>query len=212
MSNVPQQLDSEIIARLRDGIRIVALKALGSTDVAEEVAQETLTRALAALESDRLSDLQKLPAFVHGIARHVIADVHRSRQRTERLSARLEAASQQEDPDVLDALISRQQLERVRTVLEELSPRDREILRLCFFDGLEPTQITKLTGVPPSTIRKQKSRALERLRRAFFASSHAGVGTPTIHEDREIIRLVKGEAEQWTETTAGDLDDPAADM
>ena len=188
--------DPETISRLREGVRIMALQALGSADAAEEVAQETLARALAALEFDRLSDPRKLPAFVHGIARHVIADVHRSRQRTAPLTARLEAASAADSFDSLDDLIDQEQLERVRSVLVELSPRDREILRLSFFDGLTPTAIAKLQSVPPPTIRKQKSRALERLRRAFFGSGHAGGRSPTIHEGGRTIGIEGDESER----------------
>jgi RNA polymerase sigma factor (sigma-70 family) len=206
LADVSRRPDAETIARLRDGIRIVALRALGSPDAAEDVAQETLARTLAALESDRLADPDKLPAFVHGIARHVIADVHRSRQRAELLNARFEDTAQPNEPDALDAMISSAQMERVRCVLEELSPRDREILRLSFFDGLAPTQIAELKSVPPPTIRKQKSRALEHLRRAFFASSHDGGRSPTIHQEQERTGLATDETEQLTDTTVGDLE------
>ena len=190
------QLDPETISCLRDGVRIMALRALGSAEVAEDVAQETLARALTALESGRLSDPRKLPAFVHGIARHVIADVHRSRQRTASLTARFEAASTADSLDSLDHLIDQEELNGGWIVLEELSPRDREILRLSFFDGLTPTAIAKLQSVPPPTIRKQKSRALERLRRSFFGSGHAGGRSPTIHEEGGTIGIEGDKPEQ----------------
>ncbi len=183
--DTPPRPDPVTLARLRDGIRIMALRALDSVDAAEEVAQETLTRALSALESGRLSNPQSLPAYVHGIARHVIADIHRSRKRTVPLGFDDGAAPALDGTDALDGLINREQQDRVRAVLEDLSPGDREVLRLSFFDGLTPSQISESQGVPAPTIRKRKSRALEHLRQAFLSGSHAGEGPPTIDQEGE---------------------------
>lgn len=183
--DTPPRLDPETLARLRDGVRIMALRALGSADAAEEVAQETLARALSALESGRLANPQSLPAYVHGIARHVIADVHRSRKRTVPLGFDGGAAPELDGPDALDGLISSEQMDRVREALEELSPGDREVLRLSFFEGLTPSEIAESQGVPPPTVRKRKSRALERLRQVFFLDSHARKDPTTIDEEGE---------------------------
>lgn len=183
--DAPSRPDPDTLARLRDGVRIMALRALGSADAAEEVAQETLARALSALESGRLANPQSLPAYVHGIARHVITDVHRSSQRTVPFGPGIEAASVLDEADALDGLISREQQDRVRAVLKDLSPGDREVLRLSFYDGLTPSQIAESQDVPAPTIRKRKSRALERLRQAFLSGSHAGEDAPTIDQEAE---------------------------
>src|SRR5437763_11087226 len=54
------------LATLRNGLRIMALQALGDADVAQDVAQEALVRALAAIEDRRLADPSRLGAFVRG--------------------------------------------------------------------------------------------------------------------------------------------------
>jgi RNA polymerase sigma-70 factor (ECF subfamily) len=184
--DLPPRPDPETLARLRDGIRIMALRALGSIDAAEEVAQETLARALSALESGRLGNPHSLSAYVHGIARHVIADVHRSSKRTLPLGPDDWAAPAPSEPDALDGLVSAEQLGRVRAALADLSPEDRELLRLCFFEGLTPSQIAKSRGMPAPTVRKRKSRALKRLRRIFFTGSHAKEGPTTNDQEMAI--------------------------
>src|ERR1700674_4454018 len=62
---------------LRSGIRLMALRALGDADAADDVAQESLARAVDVLRCPPAN----LGAYVAGIARHVIADHFRMRQR-----------------------------------------------------------------------------------------------------------------------------------
>ena len=71
-----------------------------------------------------------------------------------------------EDP--LAALVSAAERARLRDALARLSHGDCELLRLSFFEAVTPTQLARRLGEPVERIRKRKSRALERLRRAFF--------------------------------------------
>ena len=176
----PMQLEVETLERLRTGLRLMALQSLGDPEAADEAVQETLARAVQALAAGRLRERAKLGAFVAGIARHVIADVHRSRGRTTELNEELTA-----DPaagaDSLSVLIATEDRQRLRFALRGLSDRDREILRLSFFDGHTPTEIAAIVGEAAPTVRKQKQRALRRLRRAFSSARHAGA-SPTTEE------------------------------
>src|SRR2546425_1024452 len=79
------------------------------------------------------------------------------------------------EADALNALVSAAERARVRAALSELRPDDRELLRLCYFEGLTPTELAARLGEPAERIRKRKSRALERLRAAFL-------GRHTSHE------------------------------
>ena len=44
---------------------------------------------------------------------------------------------------------------------------DRDLLGLCYFEGLTAVEIADRLGEPPERIRKRKSRAVERLRQAL---------------------------------------------
>ena len=159
------------LSRLRSGIRIMAMHDLRDPDLAEEVAQESLTRLVQALREGRLQDPAHLGAFTRAIARHVIVDVLRARQRQSATATTEEPASEE---DSLGALVSAEQATRVRAAMEQLSGGDRDILRLSFFEGLTPQQIAERTGEPPPRVRKRKERALERLRTAFLERSGHG--------------------------------------
>jgi RNA polymerase sigma factor (sigma-70 family) len=174
MPEIPPDPTPAELSRLRSGIRIMALHDLRDADLAEEVAQETLVRLVQALREGRLQDPANLGAFTRAIARHVIVDTLRARQRFTETGKTAELASEE---DSLGALVSAEQAARVRAALQQLSAGDREILRLSFFEGLTPQQLAERTGEPSSRVRKRKERALERLRKVFLERSGHGTAT-----------------------------------
>ncbi len=163
------RLDQRTVERLHAGVRMIALRSLGNVEDADEVAQETLARAFHAVEEGRLETPEKLGAFVTGIARHVIADTHRRRNRTLPPGSELPVAGH--PADQLVALIAAEQAHRIRFALSTLSPTDREVLRLSFYEGLEPAEIAERLAEPAPRVRKRKARALDRLRLAFLRVS-----------------------------------------
>jgi RNA polymerase sigma-70 factor (ECF subfamily) len=169
-----RKLELEVVEQLRPGLQIMALRALGDLEAAEEAVQETLVRALEALRDDRPRDPKKLGAFVRGIARHVIADAHQARRRTAPLAAVPETELGTGSDDPLSALITDEERGQVRRALARLSAADRDILHLSFFEGLTPVEIAERLGEPALRIRKRKSRALRRLREAFSRASATG--------------------------------------
>lgn len=94
--------------------------------------------------------------------------------------------------DPLAVLCSEEELSTVRAALASLTPSDRELITLCYFDGLSPTEIAKRLAAPPERIRQRKLRALQRLRAAFDGATpvrHAGPSAPT---DRTGIAAARG--------------------
>ena len=104
------------LERLRTGLEILALRSLRDREAAEEVAQETLTRAVEASKQGRIKNPEKLGVFVRGIARHVIADMIRARKHTTGLEA-LAGTPSDPDSDALSLIISKQQREQLRVAL-----------------------------------------------------------------------------------------------
>jgi len=158
---------AEALEHFRPGLELLALRALGSLDAAREAVQETLARAIVALQNGQPSDLAKLPAFVAGIARHVSVDMVRAQRRVvsfDTLSADHQLSG---ETDALSALVSTAERVRVRGALSQLTQPDRELLQLCYYEGLTPGEIATRLGEPSERVRKRKSRALERLREVF---------------------------------------------
>lgn len=166
-------LPADELERLRGGLRIMALRALGSLDAADEVVQETLARLVAVLREGRTVP-ENLGAFTCGIARHVIADAQRARSRP--VTPDVEGIPHP-GMDPLFALVSREEKAHVRQAMAEIPAGDREILRLAFYEGLPSRDIAERLGEPGDRVRKRKQRALERLRRAFLAGHESKART-----------------------------------
>jgi RNA polymerase sigma factor (sigma-70 family) len=176
------------LERLRGGLRIIALRALGDMDAAEDAVQEALSRAVVALADGRLDDPAKLPAYVAGIARHVCLHIVRDRKDTIPIDDAGSSATTADHPqlrsphDALAALISSADEERLRVAFGELPSTDQQLLRLCFYEERTPAEVAAKLGEPADRVRKRKERALARLRAAFLGKSHddAAKGTKTV--------------------------------
>lgn len=179
-SDVFATVDRQQIDIIRNGLRIMALRALGDVDAADDVAQEALLRALSSVTPEIAMDSVRLGAFVGGIARHVIADVRRARARAQSRHADLQIVGAAEE-DALSRLIGSQDRQRVRSALERLTAADQMILRASFFEGLTPSEIAERLDQPPERVRKRKSRALSRLRGIFERTEgHESVSLPSM--------------------------------
>ena len=179
----PAEIDGAELETLRAGVRLMALRALGDAELADEVAQESIVRAFHSL---RLSRPERLGPFVAGIARHVIADIIRARPREIRLDDIAPDSEPHTQRDPLMMLCDASEQARVHAALGRLAIPDRDLLHLVYFDGLSPSEIALRLGAPPERIRQRKLRALERLRLAFDRPAdsatprHAGASGATM--------------------------------
>jgi RNA polymerase sigma-70 factor (ECF subfamily) len=151
------------LAVLRDGLVLVAARRLRSIDLAQDAAQETVVRVLAALQESRLAADAPLAPYAYGVLRHVLVDMERAGRRELRAPpATLEVASPGRNP--LERLVSLETALRVRRALAALSPAERQLLERCFVEGLRVSEIAAETGEPEGRLRQRKARAFGRLR------------------------------------------------
>ena len=166
-------------------LRAMALYALGNSSTADDVAQEAVARALA--RADEIRDTANVAGFVAGIARHIIADHIRAKQRIEVDVHAIEIPHAH--PDALAQLMADEQRVQLRTALRQLSAADCEILRLSYVEGLGAAEVGNRLNETSMVVRKRKSRAVERLRAAYLRiaepddPSHNRPPDPTIGRD-----------------------------
>jgi len=82
MSSDPDAMAAELSLRFRDRLRFFAARRLRDKNLAEDVAQETLRRALEALRAGRVENLAALPSFLFETARHRITMIEKSEVNT----------------------------------------------------------------------------------------------------------------------------------
>ncbi|MBI5432436.1 MAG: sigma-70 family RNA polymerase sigma factor [Planctomycetes bacterium] len=140
----------------RDALRRLAAALLGDTHAAEDVVQEAFTAAL-----ERRPEPAILPHWLRAVVRRLAVDRHRRsvrRRARERTAARDEAVEADE---------SLERLELVAALVDEVRELDepfRTVVRLRYFDALEPRAIAERLGVPLATVESRLARARSRLR------------------------------------------------
>ena len=132
-----------------------AIRRLGP-DEAPDVAAEVFTVAWRRLSS-LPGEPDTLP-WLYGVARRVVANAARSRRRRERLAARA-ASLAGPPPEPAD--------DEVLAAFDTLSEKDREILRLAAWEGLDPRQIGAVLGCSPNAAAVRLHRARRRLETAM---------------------------------------------
>lgn len=173
-------LPTELGPTLTRGLTLIALRALGTANDAQDAVQEILTRAVEAVRAGRVPAEVPLHAFVYGIARHVLADTKRQRIKDrQHLDTELTplAASQ---PSPLECLIRQEESDQVNWALGRLSTEERRLLTHCYGEGESIQDLAARSGLPAERLRKRKSRALKRLRTLLADRfGHADRSAPT---------------------------------
>jgi RNA polymerase sigma factor (sigma-70 family) len=128
-------------------------------DAADVVAETFL---VAWRRMDRVPDGDEARLWLYGVARRQLANQRRGELRRSRLADRLRG-------ELSAALVSARSPEdhrvaAIRAALARLEEEDREILRLTTWEGLTPSEIAAVMGVPGVTVRSRLHRARKRLR------------------------------------------------
>jgi RNA polymerase sigma-70 factor (ECF subfamily) len=156
---------AELFDRFFEGIRRYAYFHTGDEDLADDMAAEVFSQALASIESftDRGGTIG---AWLYGIARNVVAGHFRRSGR-----ARVVALS--------DELPAPEEHGPVQTVLEEISNSElyqalatlpdtqREIVVLRFIEGYNVETVARIVGKRPGAVRALQHRAMIALRKVF---------------------------------------------
>jgi len=148
-----------------------ALARTGDRDEADDVTQEVLVRLHRHLAS--FDGRSQFTTWLYQVTRSAAADLHRKSARRERLVVRLkrEPAPAPHDPRAEhEAADERRATSLVRTFLEELSERQREIFDLCDLQGFGPAEVSAMLGMEPVTVRSHLFRARKAIRRKILES------------------------------------------
>lgn len=173
-------LDSDLVANVRDGdstaettiyekysarIYFLALSEMHSKEDAEDVRAETFLRVISALRQDKLRSAASLPSFIVGIALNVIREHSRAKYKVEQFDG-----SEQNfpgDKSVETAFLDQESERAIKEVAEKLKPRERDFLRLYYYEELPKEEIAQTLGIKEERLRLIKSRALQSFRKIY---------------------------------------------
>ncbi len=149
-----------------------ALQSLRRREDAEDATQEVFLKLWRTLGTWR--DEASVKTYIMRIARNTVIDMIRRRNSRPTDSLTVEDDDGEESQlDVADTdtssnpaadYVRREQIEEVRSAIDELPTDHREIIILRDINGLSYAEIAEATGLDPGTVRSRLSRARNNLK------------------------------------------------
>jgi RNA polymerase sigma factor (sigma-70 family) len=175
------QMSSEDLQSLGQVVRRVARSRGADSHTADDIAQETLARLLAA--GDRLEPEARLP-WVITTAGNLLVNLHREADRARRHQHRLLDLNAAPGPE--HALIALDEASAVRTALGELDDSERKLL----VDHLEGVSTGDLAGVEssPGAVAARLNRTRARMRLDYLLALRR-VELPTVGCRRVLLAV-----------------------
>ena len=135
-------------------------------DVADDLTQEVLIKVVKVLDEGRYTDKGRFLPWVLRIAHNRVLDYFRAQKQVKTVNESsagfdLLGSKNFAEPSIEDTLISEQQAEEVRSLIEKLPEEQREVVRMRYYEGLSFKEIAEHTGVSINT-------ALGRMRYALI--------------------------------------------
>lgn len=147
----------------------LALRMLGTSDAAEDLAQEVFLQLHLNLTS-----IESAAHVAHWLRRVV---THRS---IDRLRARPQfaTASIEEEPDIPDtrAVIDPMLERHVQSLLRELPAAARAVMLLRYQEDLDPLEIARTLDMPINTVKSHLKRSLAALRERITITADSAFG------------------------------------
>lgn len=170
IQNGIRQAETELYERYAAKVYYLALRELRFRHDAEDVRAEAFLRVLQAIRGNQLRSATALPAFIAGITRNVVREFSRRQQTGNTAdSSEIEVAVPSHEKLFLDDEVRR----AVEKTIARLKRRERELLRMHFYEELPPEEIAQRSGIARERIRLVKSRALKHFREVYVRLEHA---------------------------------------
>ncbi len=168
-----QERFRHVYAEHVDRVLGYALRRVARPEDAADVVAETFLVAWRRLGD--VPDEPRTRLWLYGVARRVLANQRRGDRRRTALGERLAADLAVSVPDHAPAVAERL---RYGQALGQLTERDREVILLHAWEGLEAREIAEVLGVSAVAARSRLSRARNRLRALLGADDNE----PDCHE------------------------------
>lgn len=144
-------------------VRRYTLVRVADQAAAEDLVAETFERALRGWHSFQHRSAAR--TWLLGIARHVIADYHRSAgKETAGLQQMAGEKTRLDVPSAEEIVQRRDELDALRQVVDRLGEAERDLLALRYVAELPFREIGAVLGVQEVTVRVRLHRVLARLR------------------------------------------------
>ncbi len=154
----------KLMERYYDSIYVMTLRIVGNMTDAEELAQETFTKAFAKLS--QYNDKYAFGSWLFGIASNASIDFLRKKKYLE-VTLEEEQNSESLQPNPEEHLIQKQDVKALRNKIEELKENYRRLLELRYFEEYTYEEISQELSLPMGTVKTQLHRAKSQLMKSM---------------------------------------------
>lgn len=154
--------------RYAERLYYLALVRVRSPQDAEDVRSETFLRVLSAIRSHELHSPGALARFCMRTLDHVAFELLRKQQRADRYTREAPAGAAIDEHFLDDGVTT-----AIERALARLKPREREFLRMYYYEELPKEEIARRTGIAGERVRLLKSRALKSFREIYLRLKNA---------------------------------------
>jgi RNA polymerase sigma-70 factor, ECF subfamily len=168
--------ESHFVTYFSELIQLKLRSRVRSPQAVEDLRQETFARVFVALRSQgKLRQPERLGAFVNSVCNNVLLEHYRSSSKEE--SIEYEESANVPDPslDVVAILSHKEMEQKVRQVLDELSERDRRLLREIFLEERDKDAVCHDFGVDRDYLRVLLHRAKQAFKAVYLRQTPAGI-------------------------------------
>lgn len=148
-------------------IKIKLGSRLNSREAIEDLRQETFTRFFTALRAGKILQPERLGAFVNSICNNVLLEYYRSSGRSTSLDDEEEKNFPASDFDLVETLRAKEREKKVKAILEELSERDRRLLKEVFLEERNKDEVCRDYGIDREYLRVLLHRAKQAFKAAY---------------------------------------------
>jgi RNA polymerase sigma-70 factor (ECF subfamily) len=156
-------------------IQVKLRSRLRSLHAIEDVRQETFARVFAVLGRDGLRQPERLGPFVNTVCNHVLLEHFRLSRRSQSLDAEAPSEIPALGADALDIALTHQLKDKVREILLDMAPRDRDLLSAVFLEERDRDEVCRQFGVDRDYLRVLLHRAKQEFKTEYL--KRIGEGT-----------------------------------
>lgn len=144
--------------RLRPLLFSIAIKYLGNSDDAEDVAQDAMLRLWTLCPKLQMPIDALASVLTHNLAK----------DRLKRMYVTSTVSSAEPLPDICEEEETDNRLQHVLAIIEALPPMQQTLIRLRHMEEMEYSEIAEITGSNEQAIRQAISRARRQIKNKYF--------------------------------------------
>lgn len=136
---------------------------VGRDEQAEDITQEVFIKALQNIKSYRYKG-KSFASWLFRIAHNQIIDYYRQSNKYQQVPI-METLSSTDEEDPVISLERRAEVSTIKQAIEELPPRQKEIISLRFGAELSISETAQATGISEGSVKKLQHEAITRLKK-----------------------------------------------